>query len=222
MRSEIAAAIDSFYIYLSIQKFASEGTENYNKMNKNARVWTINLYGLQAAFFVVLGRIFDPSKESHSLERLFAQTKRHPEYFTRSALSNRKRAAGVQPEHLEPLLAEMWEPSADDLDCFSRHHAPWQQKYKTVYMPIRHKVFAHNDLDSKPEAHFNHAIIGEIDNLLYGLYDSVDLLWHLYYNGIRPEFGRRTYDYAAGLSRRLGACWTLCELWLGCECRSLS
>ena len=58
MRSEIAATIDCFYIYLELNEFASEGTDNYIKINRNARVWNINLYGLQTAFFVVLGRIF--------------------------------------------------------------------------------------------------------------------------------------------------------------------
>lgn len=197
MHSEIAVAIDSFYILREIHKFASEGTENYNKINKAARVWSVNLYGLQTAFFITVGRIFDCSKDSHSLKRLFDETEKHPEYFTKAALSARKTESGVQAAHLPALLVDAWEPTAGDLRCFNDLLTPWQQKYKVMYQPIRHKAFAHRDLVLDPDHLFSQAQISDIDDLLYALYDSVECLWSLYHNGIKPDFGKRSYDFRA-------------------------
>ena len=212
IRSEIAATIDSFYIYLEFNKFASEGGANYDKINRDARVWTINVYALQTAFFVTLGRIFDKSADSHSLYRLLKTTEQHPEFFTKSALADRKTAGRLAPAAVTTFIADAWEPSAGELGCFSAALAPWEKKYQSVYKPIRHKVFAHRDLTVDPQTLFGEALILDIDGLLYSLYDISELLWQLYHNGIKPGFGKRTYDYRPRIEaitrRMLDGLWT--------------
>ena len=45
MQSEVTAATNAFYTYIEIHKFASESSENYGKINRNANFWNILLYG---------------------------------------------------------------------------------------------------------------------------------------------------------------------------------
>jgi hypothetical protein len=73
VRREVLLAIQAFYTYLEIHKFAG-GKENYQKINQDGFFWEIQLYGLQSTVFVTLGRMFDNTKGTLSVEKFLIST----------------------------------------------------------------------------------------------------------------------------------------------------
>jgi len=196
-QNEVYTAIASFYTYIEIHNFAAENNASYQKINQAAEFWNIQLYGLQTAFFATLGRLFDRRADSHSIDKLLAATEAHPEFFTKAALAGRRTSGGQKPEWLDEFLLDVWEPSAADVASLSAALTPCTTKFKSVYGPIRHKVFAHRGLKTKTQtdALFSKTQIKEIDDLLYALHDLLEAIWQLYHNGMKPDLGKRTYDY---------------------------
>jgi hypothetical protein len=202
IKNELYITITSFYTYVEIQNFAAENITNYKKINKSAEFWNIQLYGLQAAFFVALGRLFDSRVDSHSIYNLLAMTESHPEYFSKVSLAARKASVGIKSESLDGFLGTAWEPNAGDVVYLRAALAPCIQEFRSVYGPIRHKVFAHKGLQPKTQtdALFSKAEIKKIDEVLYSLHDLMEALWQLYHNGMKPDLGARAYDYRARIA----------------------
>src|SRR5271156_639491 len=89
VRNDITAATSAFYTYMEINKFASEGKEKYDKINRDAYFWMGQLYALQTTWFIVLGRLFDRS--GYSMRKFLALTVAHKNLFSKGALAERKR-----------------------------------------------------------------------------------------------------------------------------------
>jgi len=149
MATQIAAATSAFYTYMEIHKFASEGNDNYEKINRDAHFWSGQLYALQNTWFIVLGRIFDRSKDAYSIYDFLASTVAYKGFFSSHALANRKRkdAGRAESEWLDDYLKSVWEPTTADLEkiksAIESSHKKWEKSYK----PIRDKVFAHTDIN---------------------------------------------------------------------------
>ena len=199
IRNEVFVSIESFYTYREIHNFAAESEKHYQMINKEASFWNINLYGLQAAFFVTLGRLFDSDDRSCTIDRLLSETKSHPEFFSKRAFESRRMIDGKRPGYLDSYLVDVWEPTAEDLETLESYLAPFKAQFDAIYKPIRNKVFAHRDFRSREQADdlFGKTKIEEIGKILYALHDVMEAIWQLYHNGNQPGLGKRTYDYTA-------------------------
>ena len=124
VRNDVTAATSAFYTYMEINKFASEGQENYNKINRDAYFWMGQLYALQTTWFIVLGRLFD--RGGYSIRKFLAATVAHKDLFSKGALAERKREAARQdnPEWLDEYLRTAWEPTAQDLQAIADSELP--------------------------------------------------------------------------------------------------
>lgn len=202
-RDEVNTAIESFYTYIEIHNFAAEDNDVYRTLNEAPTFWNIQLYCLQTAFFIALGRIFDNGQDVHSVHKLLAATLAHPEYFSKRALSIRKTAGKGKPEWLDDYLAEVFEPSMPDLRELKKALAPYKKKFDTVYGDIRDYVFAHKILKEKERVSelFGKTQIKDIDDMLYFLHDLLEALFRLFQDGRRPELGTGTYDYKERIKR---------------------
>jgi hypothetical protein len=191
---EVLAAIELFYTYIAINNFAAEDRQHFAKLKKAARFWTAQTYALQTSFFIVLARIFDEGSGAHSVHRLLGATQQHPEFFTRSALANRKDTpGGYRPSWADYYAADAWEPQPPDLRAFKRYLSPAVTRFTNVYRPLRHEVFAHK-LVAEPTglaALFGRAVIGEIEDVLFMLFDLHEALWQLFHNGRQWPLGDR-------------------------------
>jgi hypothetical protein len=120
VKNDIIAATRSFYTYTEINKFASEGQGNYNKINQDAYFWMGQLYALQTTWFIVLGRLFDRGS-GYSIRKFLALTVAHKGLFSKTALAERKRKAAGQenPEWLNEYLRTAWEPTTENLQDVS-------------------------------------------------------------------------------------------------------
>ena len=185
IRDDICGAINVFHAYNAINAFAAEG-DNGQAMQEHADFWMIQTYSLQATFFVLLGRIFDNNRNSHSVDKLLAATVDHPEFFSRAALSLRDEAQRrTRPAE---WVKQMMEPSGPDLKPLQNAVLPHAKKYREVYKPIRNKEFAHKEnMDREVKANlFTRARTNDVGEILRFLSDLKDVLFELIENGRRP------------------------------------
>lgn len=201
---EVNLAIESFYTHLEIHACAAEDRDVYRMLNEQPTFWNVQLYGLQSAFFLALGRIFDDGKDCLSIHKLLTATVAHPEFFSRQALALRKSGGGPKPEWLDAYLVDVWEPQVSDLRSLKKALAPFRKKYDRVYDNIRDQVFAHKILREREHVSdlFSKTQIDEIDDILYFLYDLMEALWSLFQDGRRPELGIRRYEYRQRIKTR--------------------
>ncbi len=184
---DIRGAINTFYTYNEINAFGAEG-DNYQAIQKHAAFWMIQTYSLQETLFVVLGRIFDNSSNSHSVRKLLAATVAHPEFFSRTAFSARVAARMSAP--IPDWVNEVKEPTAAELKCLEDALKPYADIYDQVYKPIRNKVFAHRErMDGGRLAGlFAKTQIKEMGEILHFLSNLKDVLYKLFQNGHEPVF----------------------------------
>lgn len=187
---DIHGAINFFHTYIEIHKFASEDSDIYNAINTSASFWNTQLYSLQLTFFIVLARIFDEGN-GHSVHKLLKTTVTHPEYFSKSALYERKKmpAGQPQPDWLDDYVNKAWEPTASDLRAIKKNLGPYKTKFEKLYRPIRHKIFAHKALKDMEQISnlIGMAVHEEVDNLLYFLFHLMETIGQIFHNGRQPE-----------------------------------
>jgi hypothetical protein len=184
---DIRGAINIFYIYNEINAFGAEG-DNYPPMQKHADFWMVQTYSLQETLFVVLGRIFDESSNSHSVRKLLAATVAHPEFFSRAAFSGRAAARMSTP--VPDRVNAVKEPTAADLKRLEDALKPYVEKYDRVYKPIRNQVFAHRErMDGGRLAGlFAKTRVEEVGEIIRFLSDLKDVLYELFQYGHEPVF----------------------------------
>ena len=98
---------------------------------------------------------------------------------------------------IEKYIAEAHEPSKEELKTIKNSFKSHNVKFKKIYAPIRHKIFAHKiaiEAEHISEL-FADAQIQEIDNILFANDHILEKIWQLFYNGC-AEIGdwREQYD----------------------------
>ena len=182
---QISGATRAFYTYMEINKFASESNENYQKISRDGHFWSGQLYALQTTWFIILGRIFDPTRGAYSIHDFLKSTVAYKGLFSKAALADRKRlAAGQpQPEWLDDYLKSAWEPTAADLEKVRSTIETSDSKWKKVYQPIRNKVFGHTDPNAVVADIFRDTLIGDIEDILHDLNKIRTAIFQLLENG---------------------------------------
>src|SRR6266702_8883750 len=169
--NQITGATSAFYTYMEINKFASEGNEKYQKINRDGHFWSGQLYALQTTWFIILGRIFDSTRGAYSIHDFLKTTVAYKSFFSKQALAERKRKAAGQaePEWLDGYVKAAWEPTTADLEKIRATIEASDAKWKKVYQPIRNKVFAHTDPKVAVEDLFRDTLVGDIEDILHDL-----------------------------------------------------
>jgi AbiU2 len=182
---QITGATRTFYTYIEINKFASENNENYQKINQDGHFWSGELYALQTTWFIILGRIYDRTKESYSIHDFLESTVDYKGFFSKRALAEGKRAAAGQgqPSWLADYLKSAWEPSTADLEKIRTVITASDEKWTKVYKPIRDKVFAHTNPNVVVSVLFRDALVGDIEDILRDLNKIRTAVFQLLENG---------------------------------------
>ena len=201
IRGDVETAIMSNFTYLTIHRLAAENADIFDKYNRFAEFWMLNAYSLQTTFFVTFGRIFDTRRDVYSVHRVVEDAVANPSLFSKSALRDRKRKAsrisGVDPEWLVEYIDNAWEPTRADLETLMVALAPHYAKFKTIYQPIRHQVFAHKSIqdDKAIFALFEKTLITDVQEILRFLHTLFWAIWEMAWNGKRPDLADfRSFD----------------------------
>ena len=122
----------------------------------------------------------------------------HPEFFSKPSFIARriKEAKGKKPDYLDDYVKGIWEPTTTDLRAIKKMLRPYTAKYEAIYREMRHQIFAHTiATDAELGQLFSKALITDVEEILYGLKDIIEILYQLYYNGRRPSERTGKYDY---------------------------
>lgn len=206
IRADVGAAIKSNCTYLTIYNLKGADQNIQAKINRYPELWTTVLYSLQTTFFIAFGRLFDKNGDALSVIKLVGMTIKHPQIFSKSALLRRKRfdcrIVGEDPEWLKDYIAKAWEPTDDDLKRLLKALAPHCNKFKQVYAPIRHEIYAHRSKRNEEEVytHFGKTLIGDVEQILRFLHTLLVGLRELAANGRKPDLTNFA-DYDAYVQR---------------------
>ncbi len=193
MRGDLDAAIKSNTAYLKIHALAADDREVFQKYNRFAEFWSLCTYALQTTFFVSLGRIFDPRRDTLSIHKLVKATVDNHVFFSKEALRELKRRqshpTNSELPWLEDFVSNAWEPKAGDLDFIQAALKPHADKFTVIYQPIRHKVYAHKSTgdDAAISVLFAKTRVADITEILCFLDTLVEGIRHMAWNGVRPD-----------------------------------
>jgi hypothetical protein len=203
VRGDIETAIGCSSTYLTINRLGAGDRAVAQKYNRHADFWRATTYALQAGLFMALGRVFDNTKNTYTIEDVVEETIDHPGFFTKAELRTRMREAWKiydnqpDPDLLTERVAGAWEPSRRDLEILRRELEPYVKKFREVYEPIRHKYFAHRGKDSKEAIAelFRKAVITELADILRFAYGMVRGLHDMAINARPPgKWSDKHYD----------------------------
>jgi hypothetical protein len=192
IREEVETSAAAFYTFKEINRFALEGGANYDKLNRDARFWNLQIHALQTAYFMGLGRLFDTASNVDSLIHLLDATDSEPKIFSREELAERKRKAANDPDPpwLAPYLATAWQPTIGELHDIRDQVEPSIRVYRDRYAAIRNKVFAHIEKNQQLVANaVNKTLVSDIDMMFLDMLEVIDMLHALFDNGVNR--GRR-------------------------------
>lgn len=205
LRNEVETASAAFYTAKEINRFALESVANFEKLNRDAQFWNLQVHALQTVYVTGLGRLFDKRRDVHSIMELLEATETNPGHFSKAALRERKRrTSGVQDwEVIERYLDGVWEPRRDEVRQFRKELEPSLRIYRARYETIRHGIFAHIGKDQRVIADaISKALLAEIDMMFLDLLEVMDALQALFDNGVKHERRVGPHRYAREVQRR--------------------
>jgi len=170
IRNEIETAAAAFYTAQAINNFALADNSNHEKLNRDARFWNLQVHGLQTAYLMGLGRLFDKRSDTHTITELLGATEEHRGFFSKDALRMRKlRISHDQHKAIiEKSLEGIWEPTRKELREFRTEVGPSLRIYRERYETIRHEIFAHTGKDQQKVAiALSKTLLSEIDMMLF-------------------------------------------------------
>jgi hypothetical protein len=193
---EVTGAEYSFYAYLRTHQILTEDRNLYKKANKYSLFWITVLISLQTTTFITLGRIFDKSSDSHSIDVLIKYCRDNKHIFSKEQFAKRKAAF---PHKLEKFLKENpGELVRDtDFDIFKGQIDSYRDIFKRKYQGIRHKIYAHKDARVIGKEHelFSKTSVDELKSILDFLNKVWGALWELYHNGRRLDLTKTEVKY---------------------------
>jgi hypothetical protein len=191
--SEVNVACWSFYAWKNIRDIAAGDKKVHHALNRNPLSWTIILYSLQSTFFITVGRLFDTDRKSFSVHTFLKECSENVDQFSKDALRERKikGSDADRPPWLDEFIEKSYQPNKEDFLKLKGEVSKRQKQYKSIYKPIRHKIFAHKDLKNIKyvDILFKKVKIDEIQDLLYSLYQIKMIMRELLENGIWEKIG---------------------------------
>ena len=197
-QSEVNVACWSFYTWKNIHNIAAGDKKVHHALNRNPLSWNIILYSLQSTFFITIGRLFDTDKRSFSVHTFLRKCIENIDQFSKDALRKRrmKGSEADKPSWLDEFIEKSYQPNKEDFLKLKDEVSKRQKQYESIYKPIRHKIFAHKDLKNIKcvDILFGKAKIGEIQGILYFLYQIKIIIRELLENGIWKKIGYYSFN----------------------------
>ena len=148
---EIKTAIRSLYCWRTVNLAARDNTRLYNLLNRHALFFITVVDALRTNFMIVLGRVFDDDKRSHSINRLLQIAEDNPSIFSKVALAERMRRGSANAgDWLDEYMRDVYVPTPADFKRIRRYVDARRKIYESNYKKLRNKQEAHKDrIDQK-------------------------------------------------------------------------
>jgi hypothetical protein len=193
MISTVRRGLKAFYVSLCLDELWMDDMLVRQVISKNQELWVTFRSGLQADYILVLHRLLDDHpKTRHSLTKFIRTAYAHPEFFSKTALEQRKMIGDYRPEYLTRYIAHAWDFDCEvfaDLGC---QLARYRGLYERDYRALRNQVFAH--IGTIDEREFAQLVaktdVGALEEMFCFVWDLVRQLEDLLNNGNKPMPGR--------------------------------
>jgi len=192
--NEIENAFIIFHTHEALNRLALDDADIFRVLNNDARFWLTYRSTLLTSLFMTMSRLFDPAPDAMTVQRFVGATIANPQLFSKEAHRRRKRAGGPEPPWLATYMTMVWEPkSSADLKHLKKALNPHVTLFRSVYMPIRDKVYAHRLMSDERAGQelFPNTNRQELRDTLSFLRDLRITVRLLYDNGIEPVLGRQ-------------------------------
>ena len=196
LQDEIVKAELCFYSFIAIHNFL---IDHKAEGNKSPFFWSTIKDALLGEFFVMIGRIFNEDKRSHSVVSFVRYCKVYNSIFSKKQLQQRKKSE-LTPQDLESYMTRIPNVtvSKDDFEAIETGIADNKLVYYEKYENIRDKIFSHKDLKkiTRESVLYSKAFINELEDLLNFLNKVTQVFWELYTNGTKIDLKKVKYESA--------------------------
>jgi hypothetical protein len=192
MHSEVAQCVLLFYQYIEIHNHAAANIEIFKALNRDAEFWNANLYALQQAMFISLGRIFDSSRDAHSIYKLLKAAQDNRKFFFKRALrARRMKWQGKKPDYLDKFIAEAHVPTTVELRKLTKSLKGPGKKYREAFGDIRNLHVGHTIVKEKSSIQqmYGKVVLSDAHDVLFALTDVMFVLRQIWDNGKKPVLG---------------------------------
>ena len=138
--------------YEALHDLASKDEMVLTALNSDALFWNTYESNLLTALFMTIGRLFESNAKA-TVRKLIDMTMNNTDLFSREALEQRKSEGRKRPVWLDDYMKkDVWTPeSAEKLQHLEDAFTPHVERYISIYMPIRDKVYAHQVVRTQTE-----------------------------------------------------------------------
>lgn len=197
--TEIEDSVVLFHTYEELNRLALSDENILMALNRDALFWNTYRHSLLTSLFITLGRIFDKDSDAHSIHRLLAAVTRNRHLFSAQSLRERRieQNGGQKPDWLDEFMTGTWEPKeAGHLAHFKPAIKPHEKRFREIYAPIRHSIFAHRLMSNFEANHelFRSTNREDLGVMLDFLHDLIECITHLFMNGAEPKLGTRDFQ----------------------------
>jgi hypothetical protein len=198
-RREVTAAYWSFFTWKGINNIASDNEQIYKAIHCNHLTWNAILWSLQTTFHIALGRLFDSDGDAFSADRFLRFCIDNIDEFDATSLQKRKIAESggtVSADELNDLMGGAYAPTIEDFQRLRGELTKRRRLYEKTYRPIRHKVYAHKQIDTLDNIGelFSKTNIDHIEDFLWIMYQIETVVYNLFHFGKLNPIGHFPFN----------------------------
>lgn len=187
-RRETTAAYWSFFVWKSINNVASDNQQISDVIHSNHLTWRAILWSLQTTFHIALGRLFDGDSDTFSADKFLSFCIDNIDEFNSRSLRERKLAeqgSALSQSWLDAFMRDSYEPTIKDFQTLRGELRKRRNLYNKIYRPIRHKVYAHKEIDilENIDQLFSKTNIDDVEDFLGMMHRIETVVYHLLHNG---------------------------------------
>jgi hypothetical protein len=200
---EVLFASDVFYLDNELNEVAKNDYRLLEALNLDAFFWHTHRESMQTTLFITLGRIFDRSKNTHSVHRIVRAVIGNPGLFEKSSILDRKRKLGVREEIVQAFAPSIWTFDASEVTTVKSLLDEADEKFK-VYDQIRNKFYAHRSIAGPSVLYelFELTNKNELEEILKLLKLFDQAVQNLYWNGAKPDLSLTAASHLGDEARR--------------------
>lgn len=185
----VSFAARVWHRHVHLKERAEKDTAILAALNRAAHYWLDQRYIAVQTTIIFLGKIFDPARRAHNVDKTIKAATDETDYFSQLNLRKRKVELGGEFEGIDEYIQ-----NAHELDSTDLHKINVElQRSKSIWegiKPIRNKIYAHNEMlsDVEHERLFEAVNEDDITKVIQIVLNISNALWQAEFNGHKPDF----------------------------------
>lgn len=185
----VAFAVRTWHHHVYLNKRAKDDKKVLDALNKAPRYWIDQRYAAVQTTIIFLGKIFDENSQAFNIDKMLKAAYDEKAHFSKEKLRERKIAITGEFKGLDEYISKATALDHDELRVLSAQIKKAKSIWEKI-KPLRHQVFAHNDVLTDAEQETLHANVknSDITDTLQILLNVSEALFQAEINGRKPNF----------------------------------